>query len=224
MLRYDKQIPVNPEVFRWLRESSGWTYGDISDKLEVSVNQVEDWERGKKSPTIDNLKVLAKEYKRPLAAFLLPDPGEKQTLPTDYRKLPDGSYSLSKKSLFAIRKARNMQTESGELMENLRQNVEPDVEFVSLKDDPELVSSNEREKMNITLEVQRKWRSPYDAFNSLREIIEHQNILVFQLSADLDDFRGFTLRILNHLLLLLIPRTLFRHAYFHFFMNMPIFC
>ena len=231
MLRYDKQIPVNPEVFRWLRESSGWTYGDISDKLEVSVNQVEDWEKGKKSPTIDNLKVLAKEYKRPLAAFLLSNPGEKQTLPTDYRKLPDGSYSLSKKSLFAIRKARNMQTESSELMENLHQSVEPDVEFVSLKDDPELVSSNEREKMNITLEVQRKWRSPYDAFNSLREIIEHQNILVFQLSADLDDFRGFTLMDTRPFAIVvnssdIIQARLFSllHEYAHILLNKPAMC
>ncbi len=231
MLKYDKQVPVNPDVFRWLRESSGWTYGDISEKLEVSVDQVEDWESGKRSPTIENLKVLAKEYKRPLAAFLLPSPGEKQALPTDYRKLPDGSHSLSKKSLFAIRKARNMQTESSELMENLTQNVNADVEFVSIEDNPELVSFNERERMSITLALQRKWKNPYDVFNCLRDKIEHQNILVFQLSADLDDFRGFTLMDIKPFAIVvnssdIIQARIFSllHEYAHILLNKPAMC
>lgn len=75
---------------RWLRESSGWSLEDVSGHLHVSVNRVSQWEQGGQAPTLNEVKRLAKAYRRPLAAFFLAEPEEEQPLPRDFRRLPEG--------------------------------------------------------------------------------------------------------------------------------------
>ena len=64
-------VEVKPEVFKWLRESSGWTPEEIGKRLKTTTQNIEKIEAGEKNPTIRQLKELSTIFKRPVAAFLL---------------------------------------------------------------------------------------------------------------------------------------------------------
>lgn len=186
-------IRVRPEMIKWLRESSGWTHEDVSRTLNISAEQVERWEEGTEKPTLIELKRIAKAFHRPLAAFFLPKPLKEPPLPTDLRKLPGEGLPFTKKTLLAIRKARNLQSASEDLLKNLDASLDPDIIPVSLKENPEAIGKRERLKSGISLDEQFKWKGPHEAFRSWRVWIESKNILVFQFPMDVAELRGLTL-------------------------------
>jgi Zn-dependent peptidase ImmA (M78 family)/DNA-binding XRE family transcriptional regulator len=186
-------INVKPEMIKWLRESSGWTLEDVSRTLNISVEQIGRWESGIDKPTLNELKRIARAFHRPLAAFFLPRPVEAPPLPTDLRKLPGEEHPFTKKTLLAIRKARNLQSASEELLKNLDASLDPDILPVSIKESPESIGKRERIKSGISVEDQFKWRGAHEAFRLWREWIESKNILVFQFPMDIEELRGLTL-------------------------------
>ncbi|MDI6795282.1 MAG: helix-turn-helix transcriptional regulator, partial [bacterium] len=61
----------------------------VAERIKgVTATTIEDWEKGKTSPTFSQLERLTFIYKRPLTAFLLPAPPEEATFPADYRTFP----------------------------------------------------------------------------------------------------------------------------------------
>ena len=81
-----EQIPVNPIMLRWARETGGFAINDVVDKLKrkrITAETIASWEEGTTSPTYVQLERLAYEiYKRPLALFFFPEPPEEDT-PTE---------------------------------------------------------------------------------------------------------------------------------------------
>ncbi len=187
-----QEISINPEVFKWLRESAGWTLDEVSKNLDVSIDKVKRWEtEGKNIPTT-KLKDLADMYKRPFAAFLLPEPEKELPPPKDFRKLQISS-QFSKETFYTIRKARALQEASNDLLNNINHETKPFVNKASLSDNPEKIAIAERELINFTVEEQCNFESDYKIFKFLRSKIENKNILVFQFPANLEEFRGFAL-------------------------------
>lgn len=193
MRRRSPNIRIKPDIFRWLRESSGWSLEDVSNHLNVSVEWVSKWERGEKDPTLNEIKSLSKAYKRPLAAFFLPVPERELPLPQDFRRLPGHPRPLSKKTVLAIRKARNLQVICNELMANVDLQVEPDVIRAQLSDDAEDIALGERNRFGVLIEDQNPWHNPYEAFRNWRDLIERKNIRVFQFPMELEELRGVAL-------------------------------
>lgn len=190
--KISQKISIKPEVFKWLRDSSGYTLEEISKHLEINLDQVKRWEKDGENIPIDKLKELAKVYKRPFTAFLLPKPEKESPLPKDFRKL-QGSIPFSKEALYKIRKAQALQEISNELLNNIDQETKPLVSSVNLSDNPEKIAHTERELINFTVEMQCSLESDYKVFKFLRSSIESKNILVFQFPADIEEFRGFAL-------------------------------
>ncbi|PKP60482.1 MAG: hypothetical protein CVT88_02845 [Candidatus Altiarchaeales archaeon HGW-Altiarchaeales-1] len=186
-------VKVNPEVLKWLRESSGWTCDDVSIRLKTKVETFKDFELGTKSPTLRQLKELSLAFNMPLAAFLLPKRPEEKPLPLDYRMLPNKKGIFDKKTMLAIRKARSLQSISKELSDNIQCETKPKIERVITTDNPEDISGKYREIFKLTEEKQRKFRDTYQFFNYLRALLEDMNILIFQISMPVEDARGFSL-------------------------------
>lgn len=186
-------ISVKPDVLKWLRESSGWTTNEVSKHLNITEEWVNKWETGDENPTFNEIKKLSDAYKRPLAAFFLPDPAKEPSLPQDFRRLPGTAKPFSRKTLRAIHKAMNLQDIGRELLENLNLDMEPDVSNVNLKNNPEKVGYEERHKLGVSIDDQFKWKDSYEAFKTWRSYIEQKNILVFQFPMELEELRGFTL-------------------------------
>lgn len=224
-------IPVNPDVLKWLRTSSGWTIDDVSKQLKVPPETIIAWENGKSSPTFYEINKLAIAYKRPSAAFFLPKPAKELPLPHDFRRLPSSKSRLSKETIQIIRKAQNMQLISNELMQNLNMGVDPDVKEASIEDDPDRIALIVREEFGLTIEEQLRWENERYAFRKLKEIIESQNIRVFQFRMPIEELRGFTLLAIKPYVIVVNsadnPRArifTLMHEYGHILLNIPSLC
>ncbi|MDO9098363.1 MAG: XRE family transcriptional regulator [Candidatus Methanoperedens sp.] len=184
---------VNPQVFKWLRESAAWTSEDVSKRLKTSVEAVEAIESGKKSPMLKQLRELSTAYKRPLAAFLLSEPVKEKPKPKDFRMLPDRKDTFDKKTILVLRKARTLQEISNELSYNIDYQTKAAVEKAKTSDKPEDLANKYRMTFELTVDNQKRFKTSYELFNFLRDKMEDLNILVFQYSMPVEDARGFAL-------------------------------
>lgn len=74
---------VEPSVLRWARETVGLIPRAAARRIGVPDDRVEQWESGEIRPTVVQLRKAAAVYKRPIAAFFLPEP------PTDFDTMRD---------------------------------------------------------------------------------------------------------------------------------------
>jgi len=184
-------VNVETNVLKWLIESSGWTKEEIARRLKTSVQNIERIESGEKKPSFRQLEELAVIFQRPVASFLLSKPLAEKPKPKDYRMLPDRTDKFDKKTILVMRHARRLQELTKELSRNVNYETRSKIEKVKLSDNPESVAIKFREKFNLSEEKQRKFKTPYELFNYLRDILEDQNIFLFQFSMPVDDARGF---------------------------------
>jgi Zn-dependent peptidase ImmA (M78 family) len=187
------EIAVEPKVLEWFIINSGWTPEGLAKKLKVAESTVDAWLAGNKKLTLTQLENLSKALKRPLAAFLLSKPPEEKPPPKDYRMIPGREGKFDRKTLLAIRRARRLQNVSKELFENLEHSYRAKVSPEKLSDDPKDAARRYRSAFQITAEMQKKWKTTYDAFKALRGMIEGDNIIVLQTSMPMEDARGFAL-------------------------------
>ena len=187
------QVPVNPDVLRWARQTSGATFEEVAKRIKVSASTFAKWETQETPLALTQLRELADYFKRPLAAFLLPKPPEEHPLPKDYRTLPDGNGTFKRETWLAIRKARRLQSIARELMRSLERDTKPQFSSARLSDDPGAVAQRERERLGISLERQQGWQDQREALTAWSNAIERLNILVLQLRIPVEDVRGFSL-------------------------------
>jgi len=193
MPRKTLSIEVKPEILKWVMDSAGWKEEDISKKLKVSQIVFGSWLKGESNPTLKQLEDLAKIVKRPLAVFFLPEAPKEKPLPKDYRMLPEKAGKFDKKTILSIRRARRLQKISKELSENLNANLNKLVSAVKQSEDAKKIAEKYRKEFKFDETRQRKFKTPYEVFNFLRDTIEDKNIIVFQISMPIEDARGFTL-------------------------------
>ena len=92
-----------------------------------------------------------------------------------------------------MRRARNLQEVSEELSININYKVKPEVKLITDSYDPKKVATEYRNLFQLTEEKQCKFKTPYELFHYLRDILEGMNVLVFQFSMPVEDARGFVL-------------------------------
>ncbi|MEW5937361.1 MAG: XRE family transcriptional regulator [Candidatus Thermoplasmatota archaeon] len=187
------RMEVKPEVFRWLRVSSGWSIEDVSKRLKTSVEVVCAIESGERPATLRQLKDLSLAYKHPIASFFLSEPIEEPPLPKDYRMLPERKDIFDRKTIYAIKRARNLQEIGAELSKNIDYAIQPRVERTTAQEKPDVLAAKYRDRFGLTEERQRGYKNPYELFNDLRDVFEDMNILVFQFPMPVEDARGFAL-------------------------------
>jgi len=187
-------VKVNPHVIRWARESAGLNLSDVARRIKTSIDTVGAWETGKKCPTFHALEVLASFLKRPLAAFFLPEPPKEKPLPDDFRLLPGTErVPLSSKSRLIVRRAQRLQKLARELLTEMGFEVASAKATAKLASNPEEVANAERERLGISVEQQRAWKSSHEALRGWRRAVEDENVLVFQFSMPVKECRGFSL-------------------------------
>ncbi|MBI3034076.1 ImmA/IrrE family metallo-endopeptidase [Candidatus Woesearchaeota archaeon] len=184
-------VDVELSVLKWLIESSGWTREEIAKRLKTSSQNIEKMESGEKKPSFRQLEELSVIFKRPVASFLLSKPLTEKPKPKDYRMLPNETNKFDKKTILVMRKARRLQELSKELSKNIEYETKSKLERASISDDPEKTALKFREKFNLTEDKQRRFKTSYELFNYLRDILEDMNIFLFQFSMPVEDARGF---------------------------------
>jgi len=186
---------VKAELLVWARQSAGFPLEEAARKAQLQPQKLEAWERGEGSPTIPQLRKLARVYKRPLAVFYLAQaPGDFQAM-RDFRRLPgEVAGNESPALLLEIRKARYRRELARELFVALAEEPPTLRLRARLAEDPEQVAERTRKALGLTHEVQTAWKTPYQAFNAWREAVERLGVLVFQAGdIDVGEMRGFCL-------------------------------
>jgi Zn-dependent peptidase ImmA (M78 family) len=184
---------VNSEFIVWSIDSSGWDKEELRQKLKINKEVFSSWLKGTARINLKHLKDLAKRTRRPLASFFLPEIPKEKPLPKDYRLHPEQEGKFNKKTIFAVRRARELQEILKDLMNSLYENRKKTLKKRTLKESPILVAKELRSFFGLTEEKQTKFRESYSFKNFLREKLEENNIFVFQISMPEEDARGFAL-------------------------------
>lgn len=176
---------VKPEIIEWLRLASGFSVEETARRVQTKSDNVLAWESGDDSPSMPQLRKLAKAFKRPISYFYLPHPVNEPAIPHDFRRLPDeGARQYSPALLHEIRMAyrrRSLALDLAEEMDTGPGAFEA-LGSVSIEDDPEQVGQKVRDLLTITHGEQSSWREPRTAYNAWRSKIEALGVLVFQVT------------------------------------------
>jgi Zn-dependent peptidase ImmA (M78 family)/DNA-binding transcriptional regulator YiaG len=189
-----EQALVTPELLRWGRDTAGLDVDAAARKAGVEPDRVERWERGDARPTVAQLRNLARIYKRPLAAFYLPEPPPPLPALREFRRPEAAARPRSPALRLAHRQAAYRRQGALELLEEIgerppafRLSADPD-------GDPEGIAAHLRTELRITCEQQAGWSDHYDALNAWRSACEDAGTLVCQ-AADVEqeEMSGFSI-------------------------------
>lgn len=192
-----EQIPVNPDMLVWARETAGLSVEATAQRMKKAIETIELWERGDGAPTYVQLEKLAYQvYKRPLALFFFPEPPQEETPKQSFRTLPEQEIEMmSSRMKILIRKARVMQANLAELNEEINPSERKIFKELSFDVNRSLVEMTKtiREFLGITLDKQIAWKDTDKAFKSWRERFEENGIFIFKDAFKDDGFSGFCL-------------------------------
>ncbi len=195
-----QQIPINPSVLQWARETSGVTAEDVArilNRKSVTAETVAAWERGEGSPSYSQLEELAYQvYKRPLALFFFPEPPMEETPRQAFRTLPEYAIErLSARMRFLVRQAKTMQFNLMELYEGKNTSKRQIVKDLKLAMDMPISEAvvAVRKYINIDLKEQCTWNSTEKAFKVWRKAFEECGVFVFKEAFKDEPFSGFCL-------------------------------
>lgn len=192
-----KDVPINPEILQWARETSNYTMDEIADKLGKSSETIYAWERGEEYPTYVQLEVMAyRLLKRPIAIFFFPEPPEIDEPQAEFRTLPAEQVNqLSPNVIVLLRQARDRQFALSELFDG--QNPAGQTILGRVDADPQMsvaeVAMRVRDRLGVSLREQVSWSSTDEAFDNWREALERAGSFTFKEAFSDDRISGFCL-------------------------------
>lgn len=186
---------VRPELLEWGRTSAGFAVDEAAAKAAVAPEQVVAWEAGKDRPTINQLRKLAKAYKRPISLFYLSAVPRDFQPPHDFRRLPgEVAHTYSPALRLEIRAAYQRRELALSLLEELEQEPQRFARQASIEEDPETVGERARSVLGVTYDEQTQWREDRRSYNTWRRKIEAVGALVFQaVGIATTEMRGFSI-------------------------------
>lgn len=196
-----EQIPVNPKVLRWARQTAGYNSIDDLvkkfDRKRVTSDVVNDWENGKSSPSYEQLERLAYEiYKRPLALFFFPEPPDEEVPKQSFRTLPQEEIDLMEPHLlYLIRQAKAMQENLRELFnrENpAKKHICADI-IIRRSDSVSDIAKTVRKYLGVGLHKQYALKSNEEALKYWRDLLEEHGVFIFKDAFKDEGCSGFCL-------------------------------
>jgi len=194
MVHMRQEALVNPELLKWARESMNMGMEEAAKKINVRPARLQDWEDGNSRPTVRQAREMARVYRRPLAAFYLP---ERPTdlgfsVPRDFRRLPqDQPRELSPELIAELRRIEYLRATAVELAEEV---AEAEAEFVGqthFNEPPLEVARRVGSLLALPVTARQSWRTDYDALNAWRKAVEGQGVLIMHLErVETEEARG----------------------------------
>lgn len=188
-------IPVNPELLAWARRESGFELFRVAKRLSVPPERVEEWESGRRQPTLRQVEGLARFFHRPLSIFFLPQPPQLAPLGAEYRRLPHVIPGHESPELrLALRQMLARRENALNLMGELGEPVREFALSAQLNESPSAVGTRLRAALDVSLDEQLAWPNEWRAWAAWRAAVESLGILVFQFGkVALSEVRGLAL-------------------------------
>lgn len=188
------EVDANPAAIRYAREEIGYTIEEIVKKAKIgSVERYKKIESGDIKPTFSEIKRLSECLKRPIAFFFLPEIPKEEKLFVDFRSFVKAMPTPQKKVNKVINEIKKYYMVIKDLSEELEEIKFFKIPQYTLNENPKEVARIERERLGINIEIQKKWKNAYEAFDGWRDRIENENIFVFLYSAELKEGRGLSI-------------------------------
>ncbi|MCL2137926.1 MAG: ImmA/IrrE family metallo-endopeptidase [Treponema sp.] len=190
-------IPVNKDILKWARETSGLSTVDVAKKLNKKPDIIESWEQGILTPTYPQLEKLAyKVYKRPTAVFFFPVVPQESFPKADFRTLPSEVVDSMPSEIIRIyKKAKVYQLNLKELFtpnEEKMPRLLDNFKLTTASNLPNLAKSI-RKFLNIDLQTQRSWRNPDEGIEAWRNALIARDIFIFKDAFHNDHYSGLCL-------------------------------
>jgi Zn-dependent peptidase ImmA (M78 family)/transcriptional regulator with XRE-family HTH domain len=187
-----EKIPVNNKVLIWARESIGQSKSNVVEKTGLSLHRLNQIENGEIFPDLNEIKVLAKTYKRTIATLLLFEPPKEKPLPKDRRTINSKDIGkFHEKTIVAVRKARaftqsliELKRDAGLAITNFKYSATLET---NIKEIAKLI------RTDLNLNEIRLLENIDDILEAYIEKIESLGVAVFQMSLTQDNLRGFSI-------------------------------
>lgn len=194
-----KNIKVNNEVLIWARDKLALSQTKAAESIGISISRLRQLESGAQNPSLEELKSMAKTYKRTIATLLLVEPPKEKPLPNDRRTVDSKELnSFHPKTILAVRKARALAESLIELKKEngltVRRFIAENILGYSdnlYKRNPREIAQQFRKEMN--LDYIKQFTNIKIALEAYIEKVEDLGIAVFQISLTEDELRGFSL-------------------------------
>lgn len=186
---------INPKLLIWARECCRMDIRYAALKLGIEQAKLEKWEKGELSPTVRQLRDLAKAYRVNFGALFLPEPPATFTPPVKDYRLHHGTVAgeINPEIAIDLRLHLNAREIALELEADLGEEFKPFGLSCSLEDSPAKVAQIIRSELGISIEVQKKFRESRVAFNAWRDAVASAGVLVIQSTkVALSDMRGYS--------------------------------
>src|ERR1700734_2895789 len=95
------EVPVNGKVLEWARNIRGLDPDKAATLLEISLDDLKEYESGQRRPSVGFLRTMSAKYQINFTSLLMPEPLPVPDRPTDHRAR-HGSHPLSIETLVAI--------------------------------------------------------------------------------------------------------------------------
>ena len=192
-------VKVRPQVLRWAIDSSGWQDDELASKTGISVGLIGRWRERESEISMDDIRKISQEIKRPRSAFMLAEPPREAPV-AGFRLGPDSPTEPPSKQLCtAVRLARELQYNARELLEDTAGGTA--AAAAERTDDPEQVAASESARMGLpdgaaglcpTAEPNRYNRTKA-LYVALRDAVESRGVFVAQASFPAKEAKGFAL-------------------------------
>ena len=187
------EVPVTKEVLDWAIAESGYTIPEVAEAAGVELEHLKAWLNGTARPGVTAVRSLAQTLRRPVAAFLLPQPPSLDRPDVRFRHMPGApSRPLTPTERRYVRKAARLQRMIAWLAGEMRE-PDPGVPIASLDDEPAAAAELVRDQLRVSIESQLACPSASAAFDAWRAAVEDLGVSVFLFQLGAESCRGFSL-------------------------------
>lgn len=163
-------------------------------KIGVSTERLSAFESGSSQPTVNQLRDIAKAYRRPTAFFFLENLPPKPERIQDFRLLPETESEEQPELFDAIEAVRAKRLDALDLAALVGFEIPAFGVGASLDDAERDVAQRIRDRLGVSLEGQKSWREQYRVLNGWTAAAEEAGVLVTQFSrVDTLAARGFSI-------------------------------
>lgn len=212
-----KDIPINKDILVWARKEANLSTPHAASKAKIkelktrgrkegisSEARLDRWEKGIETPTYNQLKQLAKAYRRPVLTFFLSKPPIKQTRLEDFRTIGSkaiDSDEFSPEFSALLRQLEALQLNLHDLLEEAGSKSLPFVGSTGTKYKTIDVAQTIRELLGFSFSNQKSTGNYEQVFSEIRNKAEEKGIFVllegnlgsYHTNIDPEVFRGLSI-------------------------------
>jgi len=186
-------VPINNSILKWAREEAGFSLVEAATKAKISElkprgkflglkpwERLKQWEEGVESPSLNQLKQVAKAYRRPILTFFLQKEPQNESFLRDFRTVGERPVSYLKSPEFAalVRRIEALQKHTKMLLEERQHERVPFVGSINTDEDMSSAVDKIRKALNFPFDDQQRISNKNVLLGALRERAEGAGVFI----------------------------------------------